>query len=82
MNDLELSFVDVRKNFLDNRGTENYQEFVQKLLKSLLDIDANMSITVHFLHCHLDKFPDNYGDVSDEQGERFHQYIKTMEKHY
>ena len=39
MNDLELyartSFVDVVKNFFDNCRTENYNEFVEKLLKSL-----------------------------------------------
>ena len=37
-----------------------------------------MSIKVHFLHSHLDKFLDNCGDVSDEQGDQFHQYIKTL----
>ena len=41
-----------------------------------------MSIKVHFLHCHIDKFPDNCDDVSDEQGEQFHQDIKTMEECY
>ena len=35
-----------------------------------------MSIKVHFLHSHLDRFPENLGDVSDEQGERFPQGIK------
>ena len=28
-----------------------------------------MSIKVHYLHSHLDNFPDNCGDYSDEQGE-------------
>ena len=32
------------------------------------------------LHSHLDKFPESFGDVSDKQGERFHQDIKTTEK--
>ena len=41
-----------------------------------------MSIKVHFLHRHLDKFLDNRGGVSDKQGEQFHQDIKTMEEHY
>ena len=71
MNGLELrawkSFVDVVKNFLG----ENYN-LVEKLLKSLQDIDANLNIKFHF-------FPDNCGD---EQGERFHQDIKTMEECY
>ena len=41
-----------------------------------------MSIKFHFLFSHLDTFPDNMGDVSDEQGERFHQDIKEMEERY
>ncbi|UYV73884.1 hypothetical protein LAZ67_11001261 [Cordylochernes scorpioides] len=31
---------------------------------------------------HLDKFPDNLGAYSDEQGERFHQDMDVMEKRY
>ena len=41
-----------------------------------------MIIKVHFLHSHLDKFLDDCSDISDKQGEQFHQDIKTMEKHY
>ena len=41
-----------------------------------------MSIKLHFLDSHLDFFPDNLGDYSEEQGERFHQDIKTMETRY
>ena len=39
-----------------------------------------MSINVHFLHGHLDSFPENCGEVSDEQGARFHQDMKVMEE--
>ncbi|UYV84312.1 K02A2.6-like [Cordylochernes scorpioides] len=41
-----------------------------------------MSLKIHFLHSHLDFFPDNLGAVSDEHGERFHQDISSMEKRY
>ena len=37
---------------------------------------------MHFPHGHLDNFPENCGDVSDEQCERFHQDIKVMEERY
>lgn len=37
---------------------------------------------MHFLFSHLDHFPPNLGDVSDEQGERFHQDLKIMETRY
>ena len=42
----------------------------------------SMSIKVHFLHSHQDQFPENLDDVSNEQSERFHQDIKTMEERY
>ena len=45
-------------------------------------LGINISIKVHFIHSHLDQFPENLGDLSDEQGERFHQDIKTMEERY
>ncbi|KAI6646369.1 hypothetical protein LOD99_9240 [Oopsacas minuta] len=31
---------------------------------------------------HLDRFPDNLGDMSEEQGEGFHQDINVMEQRY
>ncbi|GBP39303.1 hypothetical protein EVAR_20531_1 [Eumeta japonica] len=39
-----------------------------------------MSIKLHYLRNHLDKFPDNLGNYSEEQGERFHQDLKVMEE--
>ena len=41
-----------------------------------------MSLKIHFLHSHLDFFPEDCGAVSDEHGERFHQDISSMEKRY
>ena len=86
MNDLKLrtwtSFVDVVKNSLGNHRDENFKELIEKLLKSLRDIGADMNIKVHFLHSYFDKFSDNCGDVRDEQGERFHRDIKIMKERY
>jgi len=33
-------------------------------------------------HVQTENFPENLGDVSDEQGQRFHQDIKIMEERY
>ena len=77
-----LSFVEVVQTFLGNRKADNYKDIVQKLLDNFQALGINMSIKVHFLHSHLDRFPENLGDVSDEQGERFHQDIKVMEERY
>jgi hypothetical protein len=86
MNDLEKrtwrSFVNVVKNFLGNNRAANYEELIEKMLECYHEIGANMSIKVHYVHSHLDKFPDNCGDFSDEQGERFHQDLKVMEDRY
>jgi hypothetical protein len=41
-----------------------------------------MSLKLHFLHFHLDYFPENLGDLSEEQGEGFHQDVKEMERRY
>ncbi|CAH2105977.1 unnamed protein product [Euphydryas editha] len=41
-----------------------------------------MSVKLHYLHSHLDHFPENLGHFSDKQGERFYQEIRTMEERY
>jgi len=37
---------------------------------------------LHYFHSHIDFFPENLGDVSEEQGERFHQDIQEIERRY
>ena len=84
MNELESktwrSFAAVTKNFLSNKRLDDYVSLVQKMLDNYRDKGANMSRRVHFLNSHLDRFFDNCGDVSDEQGKQFHQDIKIMEE--
>ncbi|GBO18165.1 hypothetical protein AVEN_169335-1 [Araneus ventricosus] len=43
---------------------------------------CNMSLKIHFLHSHLEFFPENIGSVTDEYGERFHQDISNMGARY
>jgi hypothetical protein len=38
-----------------------------------------MSFEVHCLHSHLDFLPEILGEVSEQQSERFHQYIQSTE---
>ena len=45
-------------------------------------MECRLSLKMHFLHSHLEFFPENLGAVSDEQGERFHQDIQAMEERY
>ena len=69
------AFSKVVHNFLGNKRADNYIELVEELLHSLQDLGCRMSIKVHYFHSHL-------GDVSEEQGERFHQNVKVMEERY
>ncbi|KYN17742.1 hypothetical protein ALC57_09970, partial [Trachymyrmex cornetzi] len=55
---------------------------VHEFLSAYEKMDCNMSIKIHFLHSHLDFFPENLGQMSDEQGERFHQEIRTIEERF
>lgn len=73
---------DVIDNFLGNRKAENYREIVGELIQSFREMNVNMSLKIHFLHNHLDFFPDNLGDFSDEHGERFHQDVAIIEKRF
>ena len=72
------SFVYAVKGFLGNHKTENYCQLIDTLLRNYKTMDCCMSLKIHFLHSHLDFFPDNLWAVCDEQGERFHQDIATM----
>ena len=76
------AFSKVVHNFLGNKRADNYIELVEELFLGLQDLGCQMSIKVHYLHSHLSKFPANLGDVSEEQGERFHQDVKVMEERY
>ena len=41
-----------------------------------------MNLKLHFMDSHVEYFPENLGDYSEEQGQRFHQDIKVMERRY
>ncbi|UYV66209.1 hypothetical protein LAZ67_4000761 [Cordylochernes scorpioides] len=60
------SFRNVCKNFLGSVKVENYRDIVNDLLLSYKALGCNMSLKIHFLHSHLDFFPDNLGAVGDE----------------
>ena len=71
------AFVAVVKGFLGNAKAANYKDLVETLLNSFHALGCNMSIKVHFLKIHVNEFPANLGDMSDEHCEHFHQDIKV-----
>ena len=77
-----LSIKFVIANFLGNHRSSQYQKVVDELMENFRQIGPRMSVKMHFLRSHLDYFPENCGDFSEEQFERFHQDISDMEKRY
>jgi hypothetical protein len=65
---------------LGNHKDEDYENIVRIMFKNFHILGCNMSLKVHFLFLHLNLFPKNLGVVSEEQGERFDQDIKPMER--
>ena len=83
MNEVELeaweAFVLAVKNFLGNNKARNYAEVVNNMLTAFKNLGCNMSVKMHYLFSHMDRFPENLGSMSDQQRERFHQDLKEME---
>ena len=75
-------FVQVVMNFLGNTKVENYEDLVANILVAFKNLGCNMSIKMHYLYSHMDRFPKNLGSLSDKQGERFHQDLREMESCY
>jgi hypothetical protein len=70
------------KNVIGNNKVDSYTQSVEDMLLHFNRLGCNMSVKVHYLHSHLDSFPENLVDLRKEQGEIFHQDIKTMEARY
>ncbi|GBM31256.1 hypothetical protein AVEN_223453-1 [Araneus ventricosus] len=76
------SFKLVIISFLGNKKDPNYKSIVEEMIKNFKILGCIMSLKVHFLDSHQDYFPENLGEVSEEQSERFHQDIKEMKRRY
>ena len=72
------SFKNVVRNFLGNTKSNVYKRIFANLLKNYCKMSVRMSLKIHFLHCHLDFFPDNLDETSDEQGEWLHQDLQRF----
>jgi hypothetical protein len=75
-------FKEVVKKFLGNIKDPLYKEIVRNMLDKFKLLGCKMSLKLHFLASHLDYGPPNLGAVSEQQGERFHQELKDVERHY
>jgi len=76
------SFRNVSENFLGNNKVPDFEEIVSDMIENYERLKCLMNVKLHFLDSHLNYFPENLGDYSEEQGERFHQDLKEIEKRY
>jgi len=74
------SLTAVVENFLGYFKAPNYYDLLKQLLNPYEKLRCSMSAKVHFLHIHVNYFPEKSEAMIEEQGESFHQDIKTIEK--
>lgn len=77
-----LSFKEVCTKFLGNTRDADYKNIVANMITNFQRSGCLMNLKLHFLDSHLDQFPENNGDFSEEQGERFHQDLKEFERRF
>ncbi|GBM03309.1 hypothetical protein AVEN_142588-2-1, partial [Araneus ventricosus] len=65
-----------------NDKVENYKDLLEDMLALFQHFGRNMSLKIYFLDSHLNFFPDNCGQVSNEQGRTLpsghYQHGKTL----
>ena len=78
------SYVSVIREFLGNTKASKYRNLVDAMLQNFQALGARISIKLQYLYLfsHLDYFAENPSDISEEQGKRFNQDIRTMEERY
>ncbi|GBN35867.1 hypothetical protein AVEN_145467-1, partial [Araneus ventricosus] len=74
------SFKDVVHRFSGNTKDPIYKTIVQRIWTAYEAQGWKLSLKVHFQHSHIDCFPENLGDYSEEQGARFHQDVRDRER--
>lgn len=60
----------------------NFRIYIADMLTAFKKNNVNMSLKIHFLHCHLDEFETQSPAESDEFGEKFHQTVAFLEQWY
>jgi hypothetical protein len=76
------AFKEVVKNYRCDIKRHLHKEIVRNMLDKFKLLGCNMSLKLHFLASNLGYFLPNLGAVSEEQGERFHQDLKDVERRY
>ena len=72
----------VAENFLGNHRAKNYIDIVENMIEAFRRLGNRMSLQLHFLHLHLEFFPENFGAMSNERGKRFYLDTAVVETRY
>ena len=72
-----LSFAEVVSKFLGNTTDLDYHNIVRNMSACFEALGCRMSLKVHFLHAHLDYFPQNLGDMGKNMGNAFTRASKS-----
>lgn len=77
-----LGFKKVVEIFLGHHKSEDYIQLIREMVNSYTKLGRLMNLKFHFFHSHLDRFPENNEDYSEELRERFHEDLKVIERCY
>jgi len=81
--DMELVAWDCVKAVIDNvlgiHRSENWHILIEDMLTAFHCLNVRMSLKIHFLHSHVEKFAVQSPNESDEHGERFYQVTARFE---
>ena len=70
------------RNFQEIRKILTMEQLLKKNLQSFQKLGCNKSLKTHVLHSYLEDFSGNLDEISEEQGQRFHQDIKCVDKRH
>ncbi|GBN45336.1 hypothetical protein AVEN_233027-1 [Araneus ventricosus] len=74
------SFQDVMHRPLGYTKDSLFKTILQHMMTAFEAQGWKMSLTVPFLHSHIDCFPETLGACNEEQGERFHQDVRDIKR--
>ena len=77
-----LSYIVFRDNFFGNYRSNDYKSLAKQMVNKFKKQGCLMSVKLHYVDAHLDKFPQNCGHQGEQQGERGHQDAKPIERRH
>src|SRR5699024_959825 len=63
-------------------SSKTNQVLVDEMFDSFEIMKCHLTYKMHLLRSHLDLFPENIDDFSDQHGEKLHQLFKRFEEDY